>query len=427
DSAEDNIVICELDYEAIQFRKAEMAKEAPEEDPMGLADYCEEIEIDKLPLSSIEATDTDENFLKEVEKKNLLRKYSSTPFATFETEELNSSAFRIFYFQSLALQRRLSCTASEKIVIGISGGLDSTLALLVCVNAHIFLQKPLEDIIAITMPGFGTGGESYKNAVDLAKSTGVTLREISIKDSVNQHFKDIGQDPKNLDITYENAQARERTQILMDVANMEKGIVIGTGDLSELALGWCTYNGDQMSMYSVNCGIPKTVIPSVIKEALLYFDAVNEIGIIADMKTLKKVCKRVIEQPISPELIPQKKKGEMIQKTEDIVGPYELHDFFLYHTLKFGTKPEKLLLIAVKTFCTSNSKSEVNNNSEFIVKASREYSSQEILKWLRVFYKRFFAAQFKRNPMPDGPRIYDFSLSPKDFNIPSDLDVDSWI
>ena len=286
----------------------------------------------------------------------------------------------------------------KKTVIGISGGLDSTLAFLVLINAYDILNIPKENIIAITMPGFGTTDRTYNNAVELVEKYGATLREINITKSCIQHFEDIGHDLQIKDATYENVQARERTKILMDIANKENGIVIGTGDLSELALGWCTYNGDHMSMYSLNAGIPKTLIKHIIK-----YIADNS------REERKKVIYDILDTPISPELLPPDNMGKIKQKTEEQVGPYILHDFFLYHFLKYGAEPHKIYFLACKTF-------------------NEEFSNEEIKKWLQIFIKRFFSQQFKRNCMPDGPKIGTVSLaSRKDWKMPSDAVYNIWL
>ena len=279
-------------------------------------------------------------------------------------------------------------------VLGLSGGSDSTLALIVIDKAFKKLNIDNKGIIAITMPGFGTSDRTYNNSVNLAKEYGVTLKEISIKDACIQHYKDIGLPEGDRSVAYENAQARERTQILMDVANMENAFVVGTGDMSELSLGWCTYNGDHMSMYAVNCNVPKTLIKHIIR--------------CEGEKRNSKTLLDIVDTPISPELLPTNEKGEIAQKTESNIGPYELHDYFLYHFLKYNSTPKNILKIASKAF-------------------DGMYSREEIEKWLNVFLRRFATQQFKRNCVPDGPKVGTIGLSPRgDFAMPSDLDSSIW-
>lgn len=289
----------------------------------------------------------------------------------------------IFDIQSNALAVRLMNTDIKKAVIGISGGLDSSLALLVTTEAFDKLKMPRTDIIGITMPGFGTTTRTKDNSISLMHSLGITSKEISIEKAVLQHFEDIGQNTNNHDITFENSQARERTQILMDIANKENALVVGTGDMSELALGWCTYNGDQMSMYGVNSGVPKTLVKHLVK-----WIASNNVE-----KQISDILFDIINTPISPELIPHK-NNQIVQKTEDTVGPYELHDFFLYHFLRYGYSAEKILLFANKAF-------------------SKDYNHTEIEKWLNLFFSRFFRQQFKRSCMPDGIKVGSIDLSPR--------------
>ena len=328
---------------------------------------------------------------------NLLREYTPYPFVPSNEEIRNNRCYEIFNIQACGLAKRLKHTGIKKTVIGISGGLDSTLALLVIKEAYKKLDISNDNIIAVTMPGFGTTSRTYKNALNLINNMGATLKEINIKESCLKHFEDIGQDPNNYDITYENSQARERTQILMDIANKERGLVIGTGDLSELALGWCTYNGDHMSMYAVNTSIPKTLVRYLVKW-------------IADThEDIKDTIYDILDTPISPELLPPDKKGNIRQKTENSVGPYILHDFFLYHFLRYGATPSKIYLIATKTF-------------------KDMYDEETIKKWLTFFLKRFFSQQFKRSCMPDGPKVGTISLSPRgDLRMPSDADVSIWL
>jgi NAD+ synthase (glutamine-hydrolysing) len=287
----------------------------------------------------------------------------------------------------------------------VSGGLDSTLALLVTVRTFDLLGLPREGIIAITMPGFGTTGRTRANAVDMIKALGVSFREVDIRPSCEQHFKDIAHDPGVQDVTYENVQARERTRILMDTANKHGGLVIGTGDLSELALGWCTYNGDHMSMYGVNLSIPKTLV-----RYLVAWVADN----VADEKT-RRILVSVMDTPISPELLPPDAAGKIQQKTEEILGPYEAHDFFLYHFFRCGSAPDKILFLAKEAFRDLPSK-------------EHPYTEQNLRAWLRVFLRRFFSQQFKRSCIPDGPKVGTVSLSPRgDWRMPSDAAVEAWL
>lgn len=327
----------------------------------------------------------------------LERKYSKYPFVPKDDILRNERCLEIINIQSSALARRLIQLNYPKCVIGMSGGLDSTLAFIVTVGAFEKLNLDNKDIIGITMPGFGTTDRTYNNSIKLVESYNATLKEINIKEACTIHMKDIGLNPTDISITYENIQARERTQILMDVANMEKGIVIGTGDLSELALGWCTYNGDHMSMYSVNSSIPKTLISYLVK---WFMD--NEKGIRHD------VLKDILSTPISPELLPPDKYGNIVQKTENSIGPYVLHDFFLYHFLRYGVRPKKLYFLALHTF--------------------NDFSREDILNYLKVFINRFFTQQFKRNCVPDGIKVGSISLSPRgDLRMPSDMEYKSYL
>lgn len=331
-------------------------------------------------------------------KNNFIsRKYSKYPFVPSNEEKREERCKEIINIQSSALAKRLKHTNIQKCVIGVSGGLDSTLAFLVIKKAFEKLKIDNKNIIAVTMPGFGTTNRTYENALDLIKINNATLKEIDIKKACLVHYSDIDQDINNHDITYENAQARERTKILMDIANKENALVIGTGDLSELALGWCTYNGDHMSMYSVNSSIPKTLVKYLVKY-------------IADTdKKNKKVLYDILSTPISPELLPADEKGNIKQITEDKIGPYILHDFYLYHFFRYGASPKKIYMLAVNTF-------------------ENEYSKEEILKWLKVFIKRFFTQQFKRSCMPDGVKVGSISLSPRgDLRMPSDASYNIWI
>lgn len=328
----------------------------------------------------------------------LTRSVDPHPF-TPSGDALKERCEEIFQIQVAGLAKRIVHTHSRTAVVGISGGLDSTLALLVTVMTFDALNIPRNQILGITMPGFGTTDRTYTNACDLIRSLGVTLKEISIKDACLQHFKDISHNPSVHDVTYENSQARERTQILMDVANQENGLVIGTGDLSELALGWATYNGDHMSMYGVNGSIPKTLVRYLVE--WVAHNRVDE----ASRATLLDI----VDTPISPELIPADENGNIKQKTEDLVGPYELHDFFLYHFLRFGSSPAKIYFLAQQAFGGS-------------------YDKENIRKWLHTFFRRFFQQQFKRSCLPDGPKVGSVSLSPRgDWRMPSDAMATLWL
>ena len=330
--------------------------------------------------------------------KELNREYKEYPFVPSNELERNKRCEEIIEIQSTALARRLIQVGNPKCVIGMSGGLDSTLAFLVIVKAYEKLKRNPKDIIGITMPGFGTTDRTYQNSMDLVKEYGGTLKEISIKDAALLHMKDIGLPETDRSVTYENIQARERTQILMDVANMENGLVIGTGDLSELALGWCTYNGDHMSMYAVNTSIPKTLVRYLV-------------AWVKDTTDGKKneVLPDILDTPISPELLPPDEAGNILQKTESSIGPYVLHDFYLYHFLRYGATPKKIYTLAKHTFKNS-------------------FSKEEIKKWLKVFIRRFFTQQFKRNCIPDGVKVGSISLSPRgDLRMPSDANYETWI
>ena len=333
----------------------------------------------------------------------LQREINPHPFIPRQ-EDMQSTCEEILNIQVAGLAKRLYHINASKAVIGISGGLDSTLALLVTVKAFDKLDFDRKGVIGITMPGFGTTDRTHNNAIKLMETLGVTIREISIAKAVTQHFEDIGHDKKVHDVTYENAQARERTQILMDVANKENAIVIGTGDLSELALGWATYNGDHMSMYGVNAGVPKTLIRYLVS------------FVAGEMAT--DTLLDIVDTPISPELIPADEHGNIKQKTEDLVGPYELHDFFLYYFLRYGFSPKKIFLLAQRAFCTP---SPVEGREEL-------YTEDVVKKWLTTFCRRFFTQQFKRSCMPDGPKVGSVSLSPRgDWRMPSDASYALWL
>ena len=332
----------------------------------------------------------------------LIREIDAHPFIP-KTADMKQSCEEIFSIQVMGLAKRIEHTHSKKVIVGISGGLDSTLALLVCVKTFDILKMDRKGIVGVTMPGFGTTDRTYNNAINLMKSLGITLMEISIAKAVTQHFKDIGHDAAVHDVTYENSQARERTQILMDLSNQLGGLVVGTGDLSELALGWATYNGDHMSMYGVNASVPKTLIQYLVR----YVAEVERKE--KDGQKTYEILMDVVDTPISPELIPADENGNIKQKTEDLVGPYELHDFFLYYFLRFGFRPQKIFLLAQHAFKGS-------------------YDDVTIKKWLTTFLRRFFAQQFKRSCLPDGPKVGSVSLSPRgDWRMPTDASSAMWL
>ena len=333
----------------------------------------------------------------------LLRDINPTPFVP-STEILQDRCDEIFNIQVMGLAKRLVHTRCKRVVLGISGGLDSTLALLVCVKTFDKLGMSRKDILGVTMPGFGTTDRTYRNALSLMESLGIEMREISIAEAVTQHFKDIGHDVDNHDVTYENSQARERTQILMDLSNKESALVVGTGDLSELALGWATYNGDHISMYGVNASIPKTLIRYLVR-SVAESDGIDEKS--------RDTLLDIIDTPISPELTPADADGNIKQKTEQLVGPYELHDFFMYYILRYGFTPEKILFLALNAFKTGTD--------------NEKYDEETIKHWLDVFIRRFFSQQFKRSCLPDGPKVGSVSLSPRgDWRMPSDASSDLW-
>ena len=337
-------------------------------------------------------------FTVEETKTFLTRTFPKKPFVPSDEQTRAQRCEEILTIQAMGLKKRLAHTNPRTAVVGISGGLDSTLALLVTARAFDMLGRDKKDIIAVTMPCFGTTDRTYQNACEMSKKVGATLIEVPIADAVNVHFRDIGHDPEDHSVTYENCQARERTQVLMDIANKTWGMVIGTGDLSELALGWATYNGDHMSMYGVNASVPKTLVRHLVKYAA--DDTKDE--------ALKNVLYDVLDTPVSPELLPPK-DGDIAQKTEDLVGPYELHDFFLYFMLRFGYEPSKIFRIACMTF-------------------DGEYDKETIFKWLETFCRRFFSQQFKRSCLPDGPKVGTVALSPRgDWRMPSDACVAVWM
>lgn len=329
----------------------------------------------------------------------LTRKIEPSPFVPRCPEACNEVCQEAFNIQVSALLKRILHTGTKTLVLGVSGGLDSTLALLVCAEAMKRLNRPMTDIVGVTMPGFGTSDRTYDNALLLMKEMGITMREISIVPAVKQHFADLGHDINIHDVTYENSQARERTQILMDIANQTQGIVIGTGDLSELALGWATYNGDHMSMYGVSAGVPKTLVRALVEWVARNHSNENISNSLLD----------VVATPISPELTPADESGNIKQKTEDLVGPYELHDFFIYYTLQHGFSPAKIYYLARHAF-------------------NGTYSDEVIKHWLRNFYRRFFSNQFKRSCLPDGPKVCSVSLSPRgSWRMPSDASSAIWL
>ncbi|MDR0829453.1 MAG: NAD(+) synthase [Prevotellaceae bacterium] len=343
--------------------------------------------------------------------QNFTRKIDRFPFVP-QGKDLDERCEEIFNIQANALAVRLFHTKIDKVTIGVSGGLDSTLALLVTAAAFDKLKIDRKNIFGITMPGFGTTARTKNNAWALMRSLGISAEEISIEKAVLQHFADIGQSADNHNVTYENSQARERTQILMDYANKIGGLVVGTGDMSELALGWATFNGDHISMYGVNLGVPKTLVRHLVKWVATQFT-------IYDLRFTNEATANILldiaETPISPELLPADENGEIAQKTEDVVGPYELHDFFLYYFLRFGFSPEKILFLAEQAFCLQSQDEKI-------------YTSEEIKKWLKVFLKRFFANQFKRSCMPDGVKVGSVNLSPRgDWRMPSDASAREWL
>lgn len=334
-----------------------------------------------------------------IKETELTRFVAKTPFIPYDESEKNYRCSLILQMQAQGLKKRLEHTGSKRAVIGISGGLDSSLALLVCVKAMDLLSRPHSDILAVTMPCFGTTERTKSNAVKLCEAMGVSLETVDITKSVRQHFADIGHDESVHDVVYENGQARERTKVLMDIANREGGLVIGTGDLSELALGWATYNGDHMSMYGVNASVPKTLVRHIVK---YYADT-------CEYQPISDVLNDILDTPVSPELLPAEENGEIAQKTEDLVGPYELHDFFLYYAIRFGFAPKKVKRLCMYAF-------------------GNDYDESEITKWLKVFYRRFFSQQFKRSCLPDGAKIGSVTLSPRgDLRMPSDAVCRLWL
>lgn len=334
-----------------------------------------------------------------VDDDNLYRTIAPHPFVPSEDSIIDERCEEIINIQVAGLARRLEATHTKHLVVGISGGLDSTLALLVAAKTFDRLGLDRKGIVGVTMPGFGTTDRTYTNALSLMEALGITMKEISIAAAVTQHFNDINHDSSIHDVTYENSQARERTQILMDIANQTGGMVLGTGDLSELALGWATYNGDHMSMYGVNAGVPKTLVKYLVKWFALHAATERERDTLLD----------IVDTPISPELIPADEQGNIKQKTEDLVGPYELHDFFLYYTLRYGFTPRRIFMMARKAF-------------------EGVYDKATIKHWITTFFRRFFTQQFKRSCLPDGPKVGSVCLSPRgDWRMPSDASSKAWL
>lgn len=368
---------------------------------------CADLDVDRLTSERRRMTTYPEQrtdgyqvvrFSLAIEETKLTRYFDPRPFVPSDKHNRDQRCDEILNIQAMGLKKRLAHTHCQSAVIGISGGLDSTLALLVTARAFDLLGIPRKQILSVTMPCFGTTDRTYQNACEMSKKVGATLIEVPIAEAVNIHFRDIGHDPEDHSVTYENGQARERTQVLMDLANKTWGMVIGTGDMSELALGWATYNGDHMSMYGVNASVPKTLVRHLVKYAA--DDTEDE--------QLREVLYDVLDTPVSPELLPPK-DGDIAQKTEDLVGPYELHDFFLYFMLRFGYEPAKIYRLACSTF-------------------EGEYDRETILKWLKTFCRRFFSQQFKRSCLPDGPKVGTVALSPRgDWRMPSDACVAVWM
>ncbi len=367
----------------------------------------EKLEALRLKTSTFYSPDTvnhpvrliDIELRSDIDTDDITRKFDKHPFVPSDAANRAANCNEVFSIQTNGLAQRMAASHAAKAVIGVSGGLDSTLAILVAAKTMDLMGRPRTDVVGITMPGFGTTSRTHDNAIGLMKSLGVTIEEIDITKSCKQHLADLNVPETDRSVTYENAQARERTQILMDYSNKVGGIVVGTGDLSELALGWATYNGDQMSMYGVNAGVPKTLVRYVV-------EYVAETTMTEEAK---KYLKDILATPISPELLPANADGEIDQKTEDLVGPYELHDFFLYNMLRFGFGPERLMMMALKAF-------------------DGIYTKPVIKKWLQTFTRRFFAQQFKRSCMPDGPKVGAISLSPRgDWRMPSDATAEMWL
>lgn len=375
------VIYTDLDIEKLQAERRRMNTFGYEGDQ-----FCEGEGYVTVPFTLI------------LEETKLSRRFPQTPFVPGNVRLREARCEDILNIQANGLRKRLEHTGSKSAVLGISGGLDSTLALLVTVRAFDLIGKAHKDIYAITMPCFGTTDRTYDNACKMARTLGCTLEEIDIRESVTQHFHDIKHDMKVHNVTYENGQARERTQVLMDIANRENGMVIGTGDMSELALGWATYNGDHMSMYGVNSSVPKTLVRHLVQ---YYADTCED-------NRLKEILEDVLDTPVSPELLPPE-NGKISQKTEDLVGPYELHDFFLYHMLRSGFSPAKIYRLAAETF-------------------EDKYDGDVIMKWIKTFYRRFFAQHFKRSCLPDGPKVGSVAISPRgDLRMPSDASANLWL
>ncbi|MEE3361957.1 MAG: NAD(+) synthase [Anaerovoracaceae bacterium] len=396
-SAGNNIEFCEADFRSIDFIRAHDTSRAG----------CRESirGIDEIYFTDIEPVRP----VNDGEK--LFRTYERSPFVPDDPAEADAVCEEVFSIQTNALAKRMKSAHCTKLVVGISGGLDSTLTLLACSQAQRIANHPAGSTITVTMPGFGTTDQTYQHALDMMRLLGTDMREVSIVKSVTQHFEDIGQDSDNHDVTYENAQARERTQILMDIANQENALVIGTGDLSEIALGWCTYNGDHMSMYGVNGTVPKTmmrrIISWIIRDKLTGENADPKFS--KDNGKLAETLQAVLDTPVSPELLPPDLSGEILQKTEDRVGPYELHDFFIYYTVMHGMGPAKLFMICRSAW-------------------GEEYDDETIKKWLKNFYRRFFTQQFKRDCSPGGAQVGPVSLSPRGgWQVPSEAQVTQWL
>ena len=374
------LLISEIDVERLAHERLRMNTFSPT--------FCEKYR--EIPFS-LPVTET-----------KLTRPIDPRPFVPADGGERAKRCETILSIQAHGLQKRMECAHAKKLVLGISGGLDSTLALLVSVRAIDALNRPRRDVVAVTMPCFGTTKRTKSNATTLCEKLGVDFRTVDIHAAVTQHFKDIGHNPENRNVAYENSQARERTQILMDIANDCGGLVVGTGDLSELALGWATYNGDHMSMYGVNSSVPKTLVRHIVA---YYADRAEETG----ETELAAALRDVLNTPVSPELLPADSNGEISQKTEDIVGPYEIHDFYLYYFVRFGYSPEKLFRMAVYAL-------------------GDVYAPETLHKWLVVFLRRFFSQQFKRSCLPDGPKVGSIALSPRgDWRMPSDASAAAWL
>lgn len=389
-----NTNLVESDY----MIQADIDLERIIKDRMKSKSFTDNAKLAKIPVRIIEGKAL-------TYRGEIKREVARKPFVPHNLETRDRRCLDIFSLQVAGLKKRIKHTNCKSIVVGISGGLDSTLALLVMVKAIDDLKMPRETIIGVTMPGFGTTDRTYDNAVNLMKELGITTKEISIVAASRQHFKDIDHDESVHDITYENTQARERTKILMNIANQYGGMVIGTGDLSELALGWCTYNGDHMSMYAVNTSVPKTLVRSIVATVAK-----------TQEKAVSDILLDVLDTPVSPELLPKGENGEMTQKTEDTIGPYELHDFFLYYVLRYGFSPTKIYELAKIAFANKEDEDDVIYEHEFI------------LKWLKNFYRRFFSQQFKRSCLPDGPKVGSVCLSPRgDWRMPSDACSTIWL